>query len=93
MKVDALYTNDGKVINFRVGNLAITENDQWTATFHNVGEQNLLFEAVSSKTPMYFTFETEKGSYEGRAIVADIDSSKQENIVTLESAGNLTQKG
>ncbi|QQK78990.1 hypothetical protein HUG20_03085 [Salicibibacter cibi] len=93
MKVDALRTADGKVFNFRVGNIEVKDNDDWTATFHGVEEQNLIFDAVSSKTPMYFEFEAEGGAYEGRAIVADVDGESKENIVTLESAGNLAEKG
>ncbi|SDJ23634.1 hypothetical protein SAMN04488123_12227 [Natribacillus halophilus] len=92
MKVDALRTTDGKVFNFRYGDIEVKDNDDWTATFQGVEEQNLVFDAVSSKTPMYFEFEAEGGLYEGRAIVADVDSASRENIVKLESAGNLEKK-
>ncbi|QDI92270.1 hypothetical protein EPH95_14615 [Salicibibacter halophilus] len=92
MKVDALRTTDGKVFNFRYGDIEVKDNDNWTATIRGVEEQNLIFDAVSSKTPMYFEFEADGGTYEGRAIVADIDGESKENVVTLESAGNLTKK-
>ncbi|MBB6451360.1 hypothetical protein HNR44_003367 [Geomicrobium halophilum] len=92
MKVDALRTKDGKVFNFRRGDVEVTDNENWTATFYGVEEQNLLFDAVSSKDPMYFIFETDDGSFEGRAIVADIDSASKENVVKLESSGSLQQQ-
>lgn len=89
MKVDALRTKDDKVFNFRYGDIDMKDNEDWKATFYGVEEQNLLFDAVSSKTPMYFKFGTDGGSFEGRAVVTDIDSASKENVVKLDSAGPL----
>jgi len=92
MKVDALYADGGKAITFRTGELTIHENDQWKGTFHQVEEQNLIFDAVSTKKPMMFKFETSGGTYEGQGFVADIDSEKTENVIHIESNGNLTKQ-
>ncbi|MFB4161279.1 hypothetical protein ACE1TF_15450 [Geomicrobium sp. JSM 1781026] len=92
MKVDALYMDGGKAITFRTGELNVTENDQWNGVFHAVDEQNLIFDAVSSKKTFDFKFETSEGTFEGPAFVSDIDSEKTENIVYIQSTGNLKQK-